>query len=616
MKNTAKKIIILFLVTIFIFNCKKNDYTAEGKEELINAPYKNPNLSTEERINDLMSRMTLREKIGQMTQIDRSFLMKDSDIAKYNLGSVLCGGGSGPEVFKNPKNWKNISDTYQKMTFLSRLEIPILYGIDAIHGQALVKNTVVFPHNIGMGCTRNPELVEKAARITALEVTATGFNWSFSPCVAVARDEHWGRTYESYSEDPDIVNILGASAVKGYQGNDLSNPQSILACVKHFAGDGGTVTGLDRGDTQIDEKSFRDIHILPYLESIKNNAGSIMASHSSWNGVKMHEHKYLLTDVLKNELGFKGFIVSDWGSVNDLVKDTNDQKVSSAINAGIDMVMVPDNYPKFINTLTGLVEKGEVPISRIDDAVIRILKIKFKMGLFENRFIDDSLLKLVGSKEHREAARQCVRESVVLLKNESGILPLSKSLKRIHVAGSKADDIGYQCGGWTLGWQGDIGNITKGTTILKGIKEAVSSKTKITYSKDGKGAAGADLCIVVIGESEKPYAEWFGDAKTLNIFHEDTDVLEEVKNANIPIVVILITGRPIIVTDQINDWDAFLVAWLPGTEGNGVADVIFGDYKPTGRLSFSWPKNPDQIPINIGDKNYDPLFPIGFGLTY
>lgn len=395
---------------------------------------------------------------------------------------------------------------------------------------------------------------------------------------------------------------------------------TILACAKHYLGDGGTTNGKDQGNTECDEATLRKIHLPGYIAAIKENVYTVMASYSSWNGVKMHENKYLLTDVLKNELGFKGFIVSDWAAIDQLGKNYKDD-IEKSINAGLDMVMIPNgpgqnnNFVQFINDLKELVKEGKVPESRIDDAVRRILTVKFEMNIFEHPYTDKKFTSLVGSKEHREIARDCVRQSLVLLKNDNKILPLSKNIKTVAVIGEKADDIGSQCGGWTISWQGNTGNtIPGGTTILQGIKQAVSPSTKVIFSKDGSDIKNADAAIVVIGE--KPYAEGMGDRKDLSLPAEDMAAVQKIKDKKIPVVVILISGRPMIVNNSLKNSDAFLAAWLPGSEGEGVADVLFGDYKPTGKLSQSWPKSMQQIPINVGDKNYDPLFPYGYGLTY
>jgi beta-glucosidase len=587
--------------------------------------------SYDSEVDLVLSKMTLEEKIGQMTQAEQDALKDVNDIQNYFLGSLLSGGNSDPKAGNSLAAWTEMYDRYQLLALKSRLGIPILYGVDALHGHNNVLGAVIFPHNIGLGCTRNASLVERVARITAKEVRATGINWTFAPCVTVARDERWGRTYEGFGETPELARSLGEAAVKGLQGTDLSDPLSVLACAKHFAGDGGTTYGtgilkqpnsterwpLDRGDTRLSEKELKELHMQGYVTTIKAGVGSIMPSYNSWNGVKASGSKRLLTGILKDEMGFEGFLISDYDAIDELPGDYKSD-IEQSINAGMDMVMVPQKYREFFDTLLGLVKEGRVPMARIDDAVRRILRVKFAMGLMDkqrNHMADKSLQKSFGSAEHRQVAREAVRQSLVLLKNDKGALPISKSMARIHVAGKSADDIGNQCGGWTVAWQGQSGNVTTGgTTILKAVQNAVSKKTKVTFSPDGTGAAGADIGIVVIGET--PYAEMLGDREDLQLAKEDIEAIENMKRAGIRVVAVLLSGRPLIIDQVLGRCDAFVAAWLPGTEGQGVADVLFGDYKPTGKLSFSWPRSMAQIPINFGDPNYDPLFKYGFGLSY
>jgi beta-glucosidase len=573
--------------------------------------------------------MTLEEKIGQMTQAEQDALKDVNDIQKYFLGSLLSGGGSDPKAGNSLAAWTNMCDGYQEHALKTRLRIPLLYGADAVHGHNNVLGAVMFPHNVGLGCTRSPKLVESAARVTAEEVRATGVNWAFAPCVTVPRDERWGRTYEGFGEVPELARTLGEAAVRGLQRDDLGDPLSVLACAKHFVGDGGTTIGtagfpnpegkhlLDQGDTQLSEADLRKIHLQGYISTVKAGVGSIMPSYNSWNGVKVSGSRRLLTGILKQELGFEGFLISDYKAVNQITKDYK-EAIGISINAGMDMVMVPTEYEQFFNLLLELVKEGKVPMARIDDAVTRILRVKFAMGLMSKSrspLADRRLHKTFGSAKHRQVARECVRQSLVLLKNEKRTLPLSKKLARIHVGGKSADDIGNQCGGWTIDWQGKSGEVTPGgTTILKAIQNTVSQATKVTSSKDGSGAAGADVGIVVIGET--PYAEGVGDRDDLALAAEDVTAINNMKQAGIPVVVVLFSGRPMIINDALGRCDAFVAAWLPGTEGQGVTDVLFGDYKPTGKLSFSWPRSMAQIPINVGDKNYDPLFKYGFGLTF
>jgi beta-glucosidase len=585
-----------------------------------------PLSSFDGRVRELLSKMTLEEKLGQMTQPEQDALKELQDIEKYFVGSLLSGGNSDPKAGNSLQAWTDMYDRYQTEALKTRLAIPLLYGADAVHGHNNVLGAVVFPHNIGLGCTRNPPLVESAARITAEEVRATGINWTFAPCVAVPRDERWGRTYEGFGESPELARTLGEAAVRGFQRNDLSNPLSVLACAKHFAGDGGTLMGtgafgqkrlLDQGDTRLSEADLREIHMQGYVSTIKAGVGSIMPSYSSWNGVKVSGSKRLLTEILKQEMGFEGFLISDYNAIDQITKDYK-SAIEQSINAGMDMVMVPTKYQEFFTLLRDLVKEGRVPMSRIDDAVSRILRVKFAMGLMDKGrsvMADRSLHKTFGSQEHRQVARECVRQSIVLLKNDKRTLPVSKRAARIHVGGKSADDIGNQCGGWTIGWQGKSGEVTPGgTTILKAIQQSVSQATKVTFTKDGTGADGADLGILVIGET--PYAEGLGDREDLSLAEEDMVALDNMKKSGIPVVVVLISGRPVLIEQALGKADAFVAAWLPGTEGLGVADVLFGDYKPTAKLSFSWPRSMQQIPINVGDRDYNPLFKYGFGLTY
>ncbi|HKG59846.1 MAG TPA: glycoside hydrolase family 3 N-terminal domain-containing protein [Pyrinomonadaceae bacterium] len=577
------------------------------------------------KVRELLSRMTLEEKVGQMVQANSASLKDLSDVEDYFLGSVLSGGSSDPKTGNGLVDWTDHYDNLQSRTQKTRLRIPLLYGIDAVHGHSNVLGATIFPHNIGLGCSRNPTLVEKAARITAVETRATGINWTFAPCVTVPRDERWGRSYEGFGEIPELARLMGEAAVRGYQGNDLSNPASLLACAKHWIGDGGTKYGtgrklkpdlqiLDRGDVTLNESELRRIHLAGYVSAIKAGVGTIMPSYSSWNGVKCSGSKRLLTEILKNELKFDGFLISDYDAIDEMPGDYKTQ-IETSVNAGMDMFMVSAKYRELYSLLLELVREKRVEMARIDDAVTRILRIKFAMGLMDGRshLADRTLHTSFGSAAHRQVARECVRETLVLLKNEKRILPASKKLNRIHVAGKSADDIGNQCGGWTISWQGKSGaQTTGGTTILAAIKQTVSPQTMITYSKDGTNAAG-DLGIVVIGET--PYAEWMGDRQSLELSEEDIAVVEKMKQAGMPLLVVLISGRPLIINKVIEKADAFVAAWLPGTEGRGVTDVLFGDYRFLGKLSFSWPRSMDQIPINAGDRNYNPLFKCGYGLT-
>jgi beta-glucosidase len=577
----------------------------------------------------LLAKMTLDEKVGQMVQAEQD-QVKEGDIEKYFLGSLLSGGNSDPKT-NSLQDWTDLYDRVQSQALKTRLKIPLLYGVDAVHGHNNVIGAVVFPHHVGLGATRDAALVEEVQRITAREVRATGIHWVFAPCVAVARDERWGRTYESFSEDPALVAELGAAAVRGFQGDDLKDPLRVLACAKHYVGDGGTVYGtgtvkvenapgklhpMDQGDTRLSEADLRRIHLPGYKTAIEAGVGSIMPSYSSWNGARLSGHKFLLTDLLKGELGFEGFLISDYNAIDALPGDYRAQIKASA-NAGMDMFMVPIRWKELYGHLKDLAEKGEVPMSRIDDAVLRILRAKFAMGLFDpgrSPLADRALQKSFGSAEHREVARRAVRQSLVLLKNDRKALPLSKTAKRIHVAGSNANDVGNQCGGWTVSWQGESGAPTTGGTTILAALRAAAGENRITYARDGLGAAGADVAVVVVGET--PYAEFKGDRDDLSLSREDREAIANVKKAGVPMVLVVVSGRPVILGDAVDAADAVVAAWLPGTEGQGVADVLVGDHKPTGKLPFSWPRSMEQVPINVGDAKYDPLFAYGFGLTY
>ncbi len=583
-------------------------------------PFREDPPARDARVEALLAQMTLEEKVGQMTQVDFAALKDLSDITKYSLGSILCGGNTDPPDI-TPAGWVKAYEDCQAAAFKSRLKVPILFGIDAVHGHNNVDGAVIFPHNVGLGSTRDPALVERASRITAKEVAGTGMRWTFAPCIAVARDERWGRTYESFGEDPSLVSELGAAAIRGLQGKSLAEPSSVLACAKHYVGDGGTTTGVDQGNTVVDEATLRRIHLPPYVAAIQAGAGSVMASYSSWNGAKLHGNRHLLTDLLKQELGFNGLIVSDWAAIDQLGDDYR-QDVEASINAGLDMVMIPNgpdkknNYVEFIDDLIGLVKSGAVAHERIDDAVRRILRVKLDMGLFENPHTDPALTAAIGSPAHREVARQCVRQSLVLLKNEHQALPLNPAIKRLHVAGKAANDVGIQCGGWTIAWQGAEGKVTSGgTTILEAARAAVSPDTKVTYSVDGSGAEGAEAVLVVIGET--PYAEMMGDRKDLSLSADDQALLKRARAAGAPVTTVLLSGRPLILGEALDQTDALIAAWLPGTEAGGVADVLFGKHAPSGKLPHTWPRAMSQVPCNVGDPvEGEPLFPYGFGLSY
>lgn len=564
----------------------------------------------------LLAKMTLDEKIGQMTQVDSGALKDHADVQKYFLGSVLSGGSSDP-ADNRPETWLQSVTEFRAEALKTRLKIPLLYGIDAVHGHNNVLGAVILPHDVGLGATHNPAIVEKAERVAAEEVAGTGIQWAFAPCVAVSRDIRWGRSYESFSQSPDLVSDLGVAAVRGFQGDSLGK-NSVLACVKHFVGDGGTEHGKDQGNTVCDEATLRSIYLAPYAAAIKAGAQSIMVSFSSWNGQKMHGNKFLLTHVLKEEMGFRGFLVSDWAAIDQLSPNYKED-IATSINAGLDMAMVPfgpgekNNYREFIADLKDLVATGKVSQARVDDAVRRILRVKFEMGLFDAPATDPALTAAIGSPAHREIARECVGESLVLLKNSNRVLPLSKSLQRIAVIGKAADDLGTQCGGWTIDWQGRTGNVTTGgTTLLAAIKKTVSAGTQVVYSPDGSNLQSPDVTIVVVGEP--PYAEGKGDRQDLSLAAGDLALIDRAKAAGAPVVTVLYSGRPLVLGKALDETDAFIAAWLPGTEGEGMTDVIFGDRPPSGKLPRIWPASNAQLCVD--HVTGSPLFPMGFGLTY
>jgi beta-glucosidase len=563
------------------------------------------------RVADLLSRMTLDDKLGQMMQAERLGVKSPADVTTGRLGSLLSGGSSQPTP-NTPVTWADMYDGFQHAALATPLGIPLIYGVDAVHGHNGLYGATVFPHNIGLGATRDPRLVEKIGRATAEEVSGTGIDWDFAPCLCVARNDRWGRTYESFGEVPQLATEM-TSIITGLQGKALNRPGSVMATAKHYVGDGGTTGGVNEGNTEIGEQELRAIHLPPFKAAIRRGVGSVMISYSSWNSVKLHANSYLINDVLKKELGFTGIVVSDYNGVDkiDGKPGFTPEEVEASINAGIDMVMVPYEWQKFIDTLRSLVEQGRVPMARIDDANRRILTKKFELGLFEHPLTDRRFLNTIGSKPHRDLARQAVRESQVLLKNENHVLPLSKRGK-IFVAGKNADDLGNQSGGWTVGWQGTSGPVIPGTTILQGMRQKSST---VTYAKDGAGIDQSyDVAVAVVGET--PYAEGKGDRpQGMGLDATDLATLRKLKDSGVPTVVVLVSGRPLDVAAQLPDWAGLVESWLPGSEGQGVADVLFGDYNPTGKLPVTWMRSADQQPINAGDGK-PALFPFGYGLRY
>ncbi|KAL7135347.1 hypothetical protein ABFS83_11G088400 [Erythranthe nasuta] len=591
--------------------------------------YKDPKQPINKRIRDLMKRMTLEEKIGQMTQIERT-VAADHVLKKYSIGSILSGGGSVPAAHASAETWIDMVNRFQKNALMQRLGIPMIYAIDAVHGNNNVYKATMFPHNVGLGATRDPELVKRIGAATALEVRATGIPYAFAPCIAVCRDPRWGRCYESYSEDPTVVRSM-TEIIPGLQGDiPAGSPKGVpyvgdkvMACAKHYVGDGGTVKGINENNTVASWHELLGIHMPAYYDSVIKGVSTVMVSYSSWNGVKMHANRDLITGFLKKAQRFRGFVITDWQAIDKMTTPPHANytySIETSINAGIDMVMVPYNYTEFIDGLTYLVNNNFVSMSRIDDAVKRILRVKFTMGLFENPMADYSMAKHLGSQENREVAREAVRKSLVLLKNgKSGdkpLLPLPKKASRILVAGTHANDIGNQCGGWTIQWHGKSGNTTAGTTILSAVRNAVDPETTVSFRVDPDPdfvkSGKFEYAVVVVGEV--PYSETYGDNLNLTLPDPGYGIINNVCSS-VKCVVILVTGRPVVIEPYLAGMDAVVAAWLPGSEGQGVADVLFGDYGFTGKLPITWFKNVDQLPMNFGDPHYDPLFPFGYGLT-
>ncbi|AGB40278.1 beta-glucosidase-like glycosyl hydrolase [Halobacteroides halobius DSM 5150] len=594
--------------------------------------YTDSSLTIDKRVSRIISLMTLDEKIGQMTQGERRHV-SPKQVRKYHLGSILSGGGSTPGN-NTPQDWIDMYNNFQEEALSGRLELPLIYGVDAVHGHNNLKGATIFPHNIGLGAMgkglmevnkskQAQKWIEKIARISAQETAATGMDWDFAPAVSVVRDERWGRSYESFGETAELQKLLAGPYVKGLQGTKdiLSKERGhVVATAKHFIGDGATKweTGdagyqIDRGNVNIDLNKLKKLHGQGYLEAIDENVGTIMISYNSYQGTKMHAHQELIQNYLKapqkeGGLGFDGFVISDWAAIHEIDAPTHYAKVVKSVNAGIDMFMEPSDWHKFMIDLKTAVKNGDVKESRINDAVKRILKIKFKAGLFKKALTDNDSIDTIGSQEHRAVAREAVRKSLVLLKNQNQILPLSKDNK-FYITGSNADNLGHQCGGWTIKWQGFSGNqATTGTTIKEGIANLLQGQKGQIVNDLNQ----ADVAIAVVGE--KAYAEGKGDDADLELSVSDKRELQRIEESGKPMVVILVSGRPMIVSPRIENWDVFVAAWLPGTAGGGVADVIFGDYNFTGKLPVSWPRSVEQLPLNVGDKNYNPLFNYGYGL--
>ncbi|MER6410056.1 glycoside hydrolase family 3 N-terminal domain-containing protein [Streptomyces humidus] len=590
-------------------------------------PYLDSRLPVRKRVADLVSRMSLEEKAGQMTQAERGAVGEGADVATYELGSLLSGGGSTPTP-NTPAAWARMTDGFQLRARATRWQIPLIYGVDAVHGHNNLAGATIMPHNIGIGATRDPRLAEQTAAVTASEVRATGVPWDFAPCLCVSRDERWGRSYESFGEDPALVRSM-ETVVQGLQGSadgrQLKDDDKVLATAKHFVGDGGTEYGssttgtytIDQGVTKVTRQQLEAVHLEPFRTAVDRGVGTVMPSYSSLDvlgdgrgPVKMHARADMINGVLKGRMGFDGFVISDWNALDQLSGDYPSQ-VRTAVDAGVDMMMVPYGYKDFTAALTGEVNAGRVSRQRIDDAVSRILTQKFRLGLFEHPYAQTRNASKIGGAAHRAVARRAAAESQVLLKNSGGVLPLRTSQK-VYVAGSNADDLGNQTGGWTVTWQGASGAHTRGTTIL----DAMRKDGDVTYSKDASAPmAGHDVGVVVVGET--PYAEGVGDVgngHSLELSAADRAAVDKVCAA-MKCAVLIVSGRPQLIGDRLGAIDALVASWLPGTEGDGVADVLYGKRPFTGRLPVTWPRSETQLPINVGDTAYDPQFPYGWGLT-
>ena len=586
------------------------------------------NFDNEDLIEQLIDGMTIEEKVGQVIQGDLDFI-SPQDVKKFKIGSVLNGGNTAPngDKYSSVDDWKSLSkEFYDASPTYKGIKVPVLWGTDAVHGHNNVIGATLFPHNIGLGASGNADLMRSIGKAIALEVLSTGVAWTFAPTVAVPQDDRWGRTYEGFSEDPLLVSKLGKAFVLGLQGegDTLLDNNHVIATAKHFMGDGGTFEGIDQGNTRISEIGLRDLHGYPYFDALDACAQTVMASFNSWNGKKLHGYKELLTDILKKDMQFDGFVVGDWNG-HGQVEGCSNTKCAQSFNAGVDMFMVPENWKDLLRNTIRQVKSGEISETRLDDAVRNILKVKSRLGLFNGRVPHEFKENYLGDPKHMALARQAVRESLVLLKNNNQLLPLDPS-QHIGIIGDAAKKISSQTGGWTITWQGrenlnsDFINVNSIYEALE--KVVISSGGTIEFSNNGKFSKDPDVVIGVFGE--EPYAEMLGDLKDVSFAATDPKflpLLEAMNAQNIPTVSIFLSGRPLVVNSQLNASDAFIAAWLPGSAVEGIADVIFTkdnkiNFDFLGKLSYSWPKNKDQAVLNHTDSVYDPLFPFGYGLTY
>jgi beta-glucosidase len=599
--------------------------TGGGGSGPVGGPF--PTQACIDRANALIAQMTLDEKAAQTIQAERAQIT-NAQVTQYGVGSIYSQGGSAPTP-NSPAGWAAMINGYRAASRASRMQIPIIYGLDSVHGLGPVANATVFPHNIGLGATNDTALVEEIARITADESAGVGADFPFAPVVAVARNERWGRTYEAFGETTDLASRFGVAVVKGLQFPTGGTKISILANAKHYVGDGATMDGVNNGLVTGDEAALRAMHLEPYRAAVAARIGSIMLSYNSWQGTKMHVNKVMVTDVLKGELGFGGFVGTDYNGCFQAGVAGVSASLAACLNAGADMFMIfggNQGAPQPVGSgqtvlwhISQLVMSNTVPMSRLDDAVRRILAVKCEMGLFDSDgVIDQAATARVGSAEHRTLARQAVQKSLVVLKNDGNLLPLSKTAT-VALAGNSAQNTGNQCGGWTITWQGSQGDVIPGATSVRTAMEAAITAQRVVYSVNGSSTTGAAVGVAVIGEL--PYSEGMGDRTDLAIpatigNQAAAQAVMALKAAGLPTVVVLIAGRPMILDSILPYADAIVMAWLPGSEGAGITDVLFGDVKPTGKLPMTWPRTMQQLPINMGDATYDPLYPYGHGLTW